>query len=160
MTTIAPSADIATALRQVFPGPVWHGPSLSDLLGGVSAQQAAAHPIRGAHSIWELVLHVASWAQIARERLAGDAEPPSPERDFPAVGDATPPRWAEAVARLERVYEHLADEAAALDASALAAVLPGRAYTARALLDGVIAHAAYHGGQIAILRRALGVAAS
>jgi hypothetical protein len=37
-------------------GEAWRCPSLRDLMGDVSAEQAAARPIAGAPSVWELVL--------------------------------------------------------------------------------------------------------
>ena len=43
-------------LKRAFEGTAWHGPSVSEVLAGVTAEQAAAHPIAGAHSIWEIVL--------------------------------------------------------------------------------------------------------
>ena len=49
---------IRNQFRRAFEGEAWHGPSVLALLDGVTAQQAAAYPIPGAHSIWELVLHL------------------------------------------------------------------------------------------------------
>lgn len=45
-------------LKRALEGEAWHGPSVLESLAGVSADEAAAHPISGAHSIWEIVLHV------------------------------------------------------------------------------------------------------
>lgn len=47
-------------LERALEGEAWHGPSVLEILEGVTAAQAAAHPIAGAHSIWELVLHLCS----------------------------------------------------------------------------------------------------
>ena len=44
-------------LRRVFEGEAWHGPAVLEVLAGVSVEAAAAHPIPGSHSIWEIVLH-------------------------------------------------------------------------------------------------------
>lgn len=65
--------QIATAIRAALTGPRWHGPVLSDLIGDVSASEAAATPIRSAHSIWEIVLHLA-----AGQRCPPRASPGSP----------------------------------------------------------------------------------
>ncbi|MGH7678113.1 MAG: DinB family protein, partial [Gemmatimonadaceae bacterium] len=79
-------------------GPMWHGPVLADLVGDVTAQQAAARPIPGAHTIWELVLHVTAWNEIARERLIGSAKAdPTPEEDWPPVRDTSPEAWRSAL---------------------------------------------------------------
>ena len=47
---------LADQIRRAFRGESWHGPSVLEVLAGVSAEDAAAHPIAGAHSIWEIVL--------------------------------------------------------------------------------------------------------
>ena len=45
-------------LRLSFEGEAWHGPSVLEALDDVTADVASAHPIDGAHSIWERVLHL------------------------------------------------------------------------------------------------------
>jgi uncharacterized damage-inducible protein DinB len=49
---------INSQLERAYEGEAWHGPSLRELLDGVSAAQAASRPIPNAHSIWELVNHI------------------------------------------------------------------------------------------------------
>ena len=68
------AAKLAARIERYVTGPMWHGPVLADLLDGVPHDRAAAKPIAGAHSIWEIVLHVTAWAEIARLRLAGQAD--------------------------------------------------------------------------------------
>jgi len=81
---------LANLIKRAVTGPAWHGPSMDQVLDGVSAAQAAAHPIAGAHSIWELVLHAAAWAEISRDRLRGERiADPSPEEDWPPLTATT-----------------------------------------------------------------------
>lgn len=135
---------------------MWHGPALADLLEDVSASDAAEHPIQGAHSIWELVLHVTAWSEIARERLAGSAKAdPTPEEDWPPVKDTSAESWRAARQRLKDAHRELAEEVAVLDDSSLIARLPGKDHTALVMYHGIIEHDAYHGGQIALLKKAL-----
>ena len=63
------AAQLSNHIKRTVAGPMWHGPSLDELLASVSSDQAAARPIAGAHSIWEIVLHVTAWAEIALARL-------------------------------------------------------------------------------------------
>lgn len=49
---------LAEQLARALEGEAWHGLSVLEVLAGITAEQAAAHPIAGAHSIWELVLHL------------------------------------------------------------------------------------------------------
>ena len=62
---------IVDQMDRAFAGDAWHGPSLASLLEGISAEDAAKHPVRGAHSIWELVNHIAAWNSIVRQRAEG-----------------------------------------------------------------------------------------
>ena len=136
---------------------MWHGPSLSDLLEDVNAQQAAARPIRGAHTIWELVLHVTAWTEIARERLAGSAKAnPTPEEDWPPVSDTSADAWRAAVERLKEAHRELGAITAAMDDSTLIGRVPGKDHSVLTMMHGIIEHDAYHGGQIALLKKSLG----
>ncbi len=44
-------------LRKGHSDDPWHGPAIADLLADVTAGEAVAHPVPGAHSVWEIVLH-------------------------------------------------------------------------------------------------------
>jgi len=135
---------------------MWHGPSLADLLGDVTAAQAAARPVAAAHSIWELVNHITSWTEICRLRLKANQPPDAtPEQDWPPVTDTSPDAWRNAVQRLKAAKRELAEDVAALDDAAIVARIPTRDHTVLAMLHGIVEHDAYHGGQIAILKRAL-----
>ncbi len=67
------ASRIADQLRRAFDGDAWHGDSVLEILNGVTAAQAAARPITHAHSIWELVLHIAAWDGVVLRRLGGAA---------------------------------------------------------------------------------------
>jgi len=135
---------------------MWHGPALADLVGDVTAEQAAARPVAGAHSIWELVLHMTSWTEVVRERLVGSAKSePTPEEDWPPVRDQSAEAWRGAVERLKDAHRELAADVSQLDDSMLIGRVPGKEHSVLAMIHGVVEHDAYHGGQIAILKRAL-----
>ena len=148
---------VAEAIERAVSGPVWHGPSLSDLVGDVTAEQAGQHPIAAAHSIWELVLHVTAWTEIVRQRLVStSAVEATPEQDWPHVGDASAEEWRAAVQRLKDAHRELAEDVAVLDDSRLIGRVAGREHSVLAMVHGIIEHDAYHGGQIALLKRAMG----
>jgi uncharacterized damage-inducible protein DinB len=154
---MTPITRLADHVRRTLHGPMWHGPAMLEVLDGVSAAIAAARPVSGAHTIWELVLHSAVWAEIARERVHGRSpQSPPPAEDFPAVTDASEAAWAGAVSTLRSSYEALSATVASLSEADLARVVPGAEtpHTVRDLLYGVIEHGTYHGGQIALLKRA------
>jgi uncharacterized damage-inducible protein DinB len=135
---------------------MWHGDALMDLIGDVNAEQAAARPVAGAHTIWELVLHVTAWTEIVRERLIGSAKSdPTPEEDWPPVTDKSPEAWRSVVERLKEAHRELAADIGKLGDSDLIGRVPGKDHTVLVMIHGIIEHDAYHGGQIAILKKAL-----
>jgi uncharacterized damage-inducible protein DinB len=72
---------IKDQLEKAFYGGAWHGPSVLESLENISAEQAASKPVRNAHSIWEIVLHINTWQQCTQKRLSGENYEPSPEED-------------------------------------------------------------------------------
>src|SRR5450432_2781890 len=60
---------ILDQLHRAYDGPAWHGPALREILAGVTWQTAALHPITGAHTIWELVLHLTVWMSVVTRRI-------------------------------------------------------------------------------------------
>ena len=146
---------LAHRLERTVTGPMWHGPALDEVLADITPAQAATRPIEGAHTIWELVLHITVWADIARARLEGPVCDPAREQDWPTPMGTGPAEWRAAVTRLREGYLTLAAFARGLDDTALAAPVAGQQYSASAMLHGVVEHGAYHGGQIALLRRAV-----
>ena len=108
-------------------------------------------------SIWEIVLHVTVWADIARARLKGQATgDPSPEENWPPVSATGPDDWRLTIARLGGSHRLLAADVRALEDQALDAMVPGLEYSVSVLLHGVVEHGTYHGGQITLLNKALG----
>jgi uncharacterized damage-inducible protein DinB len=151
---------LANAIEEAITGPVWHGPSLGELLDTIVAADAAAYPIPTAHSIWELVLHMTSWAGLVQGRLAL-ATPllePTDAEDWPTQ-PATPSsdEWQRATKELTAAYRRLGAEVRTLSVETLVKRVPSRQHSVKVMLQGVVEHAAYHGGQIALLRRAVNV---
>lgn len=148
---------VADAIERSVSGPMWHGSALADLVDEVTAEQAARRAIPGAHTIWELVLHVTAWTEIARERLIGSANAdPTPDEDWPPVPDQSPEAWRATLERLKTAHRELAADVAKLGDSDLIGRVPGKDHTVLTMVHGIIEHDAYHGGQIAILKKALG----
>jgi uncharacterized damage-inducible protein DinB len=142
-------------LQRSFDGEAWHGPSLRETLDGVTAEEAAQHPIPGAHSIWELVLHLAGTYSLILRRLNGDATDLSPEEDWPTVEAPTAANWTAAVNVLRSLNEQLRAAVRRFNQDALDHLMGNRKYTAYAQFIGVSQHDLYHAGQIVLLRRAL-----
>src|ERR1019366_4420402 len=89
---------ILDQLHRAYEGPAWHGPALREVLAGVTSQTAAQRPIPGAHTIWELVLHLTVWISVPTRRIAG-AEIPTlpPDQDWPAAPEPSESGWQQAL---------------------------------------------------------------
>ncbi len=148
---------IADRIRRTLTGPMWHGDAIRSLLTGVTPAQAVARPVKGAHSIWELVLHITAWANIVRERLSMREQPaPTDAQDWPGVASTPDEKaWTAALARLMSSHEILATTVEKFEERALDSTVPAQSYSVAEMLTGVVEHGTYHGGQIALLKRAL-----
>ncbi|HEX5733284.1 MAG TPA: DinB family protein [Blastocatellia bacterium] len=148
---------IRSQIRRALEGEAWHGPSVKELLAGVTAEQAAAHPIAGAHSIWELALHIGAWEKIARLRIQGEGQnTPTDEEDWPPVRDTSEQAWKATIEELERGNKALREAVGVLDPAQLDDIIPVHNYSIYFLVHGVVQHTLYHAGQIALLKKALG----
>ena len=101
------TARIADQLKRAFYGGAWHGDSLFEILTGVTAAQAAARPIKNAHTIWELVLHIAAWDAAVRRRMTGVAVQLSDAENFPPVTDTSDAAWGRTLEDVRRVHDEL-----------------------------------------------------
>lgn len=146
---------IADQLRRAFDGDAWHGDSVLEILRGVDARTAAAHPVAGAHSIWELVLHITAWDEAVRKRMFSDVLVEVDDADnFPTVVDASEAAWAKAVERAKKTHEELIAAVTQFPESRLSDPIPGKDHDFSNMLLGAVEHELYHAGQIALLKKA------
>jgi uncharacterized damage-inducible protein DinB len=153
------TARIADQLRRAFQGDAWHGDSLLEILDGVTAAQAAARPLKHAHTIWELVLHITAWDSAVLRRLAGAAVDLSDEQNFPSVMDPSENAWRRTIEQARKVHNELVQAVEAFPDERLAEKVPGKKsepdwYDFYYMLHGVVQHELYHAGQIALLKKA------
>lgn len=146
---------IIDQLQRSIEGDAWHGPSIGEIVQGVTATQAAAHPVPGAHSIWELVHHATAWVRAVHARVLGNVAEPEGEADWPPVRDASEDAWRGALEDLRRAQSELIAALRTLSDADLDARVPNRDYDRTHLLHGLTQHYAYHAGQMALLKRAL-----
>jgi|SRR5712672_355617 len=147
---------IAGQLRYAFEGKAWHGSAVMELLQGVGAAQAGSHPIKGAHSIADLVMHIGVWEQVALDAIKGTPMPKAlpPEQDFPAAATGQESEWQQEVQQLADRNRRLCNAIESFGDERLEEIVPGRKYNFYTLLHGVVQHSLYHAGQIALLRKA------
>ncbi len=146
---------IIDQLKRAFDGEAWHGPALMEILDGINAETGAARPIASVHSIWELVLHVAGWEDVIIRRIVhGKPAELSNEENFGgAISDHSESAWRNAVKKLQEKHSELIKTVSSLPEARLNDPVPGRDYDNRFMLLGAVQHIAYHGGQIALLKK-------
>ncbi len=151
------SHRIADQLRRAFGGDAWPGSPLSELLAGINAGEARARPLPSAHSVWELVLHIDVYLQVGFSATEGVPMPQlyGTEGDWPAVRDDSEAGWTAAHDGMFQNAERLAKAIERFDDAKLQATVPGRPYDFYYLFHGIVQHSLYHGGQIAMLKKAL-----
>jgi uncharacterized damage-inducible protein DinB len=142
-------------LKTSFEGPAWHGPSVMEVLEDITPEQAATHPLSGAHSIWELVLHLAATYRVVLRRLERDDAPLTPAEDWPPVPAPTASSWKDAVGSLQQLNQQLRTAILGFSADRLDQPLASESYSPYTQFIGVTQHDLYHAGQIALLRKGL-----
>ena len=162
-------ADLLGALDQAFDGDAWHGAHLREAVASVDAAGAAWRPAPGRNTIWELTLHCAYWKVEVVRRLDGDLPPVTPEvavpvgtpftdladwQPGPSHGAADDDAWQRDRARLAASHRALRQTVARLDPARLDR--PSRSegpFSVAAMIQGIVLHDTYHGGQIGLLAR-------
>jgi hypothetical protein len=153
-------ARLVDQFEREIQGQPWHGPSLTTILDGVTAAQAAHAPSRDTHCIWEILVHMTGWKrEVSRRALGHEAAEPA-LGDWPPIGQPTDARWREAQADHLRAQRELLDIVRGLPDAALNTKVPGNAaafvgagLSITATLWGLVQHDVYHAGQIAILKK-------
>jgi uncharacterized damage-inducible protein DinB len=152
--------QLVAELSHAHAGDPWHGPSRAAVLANIGWADAARRPPGGAHSIWELVLHMTSWTrEVARRLRDGVARPPE-LGDWPAAPEPSEAAWSAARAALDQAHVELIaslrtvpDQRLDENVGAERDAPLGAGVSYRVMLHGLAQHDAYHSGQIAILAR-------
>jgi uncharacterized damage-inducible protein DinB len=156
-------AYLVSDIRTLITGDAWHGPSWSEVLQGLNAQQATRRVLPAVHTIYELAHHTAAWAAEVARRLGGKAPSLPAEGDWPpsnaSVDDV---EWHRVVEGLTSAHNELFAAIERFDSSRLDERIGttrdaplGSGVSYRATIAGILAHTAYHAGQAMMLRRAL-----
>jgi uncharacterized damage-inducible protein DinB len=148
---------LADQIRRAFEGSAWHGDSILELLADVNAKTAAVRPIKDAHSIWEILLHIAAWDDVVSRRIGGTAVTLTDELNFPAVTDTSEAAWSQTIETTKKTHHELIRAVAGFPDSRLAEQVPGKTqnyYNFYYMFSGIVQHELYHAGQIALLKKA------
>jgi uncharacterized damage-inducible protein DinB len=153
---LSETVRLADQIRRAFEGEAWHGDSVLELLTGIAAAQAASKPIPDAHSIWELILHIAAWDGAVLRRTQGAAVTLSDKENFPSIKDTSEAAWNKALDAVRGTHDELVKAVAAFSDSRLQEQVPGKSesyYNFFYMFSGIVQHELYHAGQIALLKK-------
>jgi uncharacterized damage-inducible protein DinB len=132
----------------------------------VSAELAGKRIDGFPHSIWQLINHMNYWMDYEIKRVAGHA-PPYPEHAAQSwleeAAPSTESDWSDLKVEFDALLRKISDLAqspADVLAREVKATHPSHAKVAsslQAVLWQILAHNSYHTGQIALIRRCLGI---
>ena len=112
----------------------------------------------GAEAVEELVAHVEAWERAVLRRLGGDsAQIYNTSEDWSPPANASEEDWRAAKEKLSETYRALREAVLALDDERLDEPILPEMSTRYVSLHGVIQHTLYHAGQLALVRKALGL---
>lgn len=146
---------ISGQMTQAFEGGAWHGPALLEILDGIGAETAAARPIASAHTIWEIVLHLAATQKLMLWRMDGAVRELEPEEDWPPLFDATEERWRETIELLQKQERQFRAAVERFPARRLDLPLIPGGSSAYNNFHGYVQHTLYHAAQLMLLKKAV-----
>ena len=139
---------IADCYRAATIKGAWYGPTLAELLARISPELAPKAPLPGAHSIAALLQHLLLWNE--RIRNTSDSNP-MPRWEAEKEWDEPPIPWNALVTRWNQTRDMLEEKIRHFPVEDLGKRVPGRDYSYETLLYGIVQHAIYHSGQIAMV---------
>jgi uncharacterized damage-inducible protein DinB len=145
---------LAKQMQLAFDDEPWYGPSLTSVLDEIPRKRIHEHPIPGAHSIAELMVHMAHWKEVVLARLDGDPVSDANPRDWARL-DSKSATYSAVRNRLEAAHHTLMERVAEFTDADLAVQVAGNNLDRDELLQGILQHDIYHTGQLAVLVKAL-----
>lgn len=124
-----------------------------ELLENIDEAQARARPIKGRHTIWEIVNHCTFWTEAATGAISGEEMPPRGD-DWPPMGEGEK-AWREDQGNCRGSLDRLIESVRSFDRGMLHEMVPGQhyPYSFFKMFFRVAYHNIYHAGQIAILKK-------
>lgn len=157
------NAFLIDELHRAFDGDPWHGPSVTQTLAGLGVAQALARPLPEGHTIAEIVAHLTVWVSEVGRRISGHPARDPIEGDWPLPRAVDEAGWAAMHLEFANAIARLVEAVAGFPESRWDDLVGdernpalGTGVSYAQTVSGVVQHLAYHGGQIAMLRKAVG----
>jgi len=148
-----PAGTFNRILDEGYGPGAWYGSDLRAAVAGVTPATAFRRPGEGRHNIAEVALHHAYWAGQIAAKLTGSPAAPFPVdgEDWFDVSDESRLSWGAITAALEASQQRLSQAVSEIASGARTSPL-GEAERFD-LVVGITGHAAYHAGQIQLLKK-------
>lgn len=153
--TTQATTDTSTLLRILREGygpGAWHGPDMRAALADLDARSAFRRPAPGRHNAAEIAVHHAFYLRSVAERLSGVTQPPFPFEgdDWFDLDDERKMKWSKIVKLVESLQEQLVSVVKSIGDGTVES--PKTAADQLELVLGITCHAAYHAGQIQLVK--------
>ena len=148
--------NIASLFENLYNGDPWIDVTLKQTLSGITAKDAAAHPLDKCNSIWQLVNHLISWRLNVLRRVQGEVITTPGNNYIREIADTTDATWEETLKKLEYSQEKWLAFLKSFKSADFSKVYPNNQMNYYEHIHGIIQHDAYHLGQIVILAKCLG----
>ncbi len=149
----------AQQLSKAFSDLAWGnhrmGVAIVATLTGLTAKTAATRPFPGCNSIWELAEHMIGWRSATLLTLQGISVPPDDDNYFVRIDNRNEQAWRQCCQRFEQSCRQWLAFLPSVTRSYLSAQSMEPGYTNYDLILTVLAHDAYHLGQIQLVHRLL-----
>ena len=151
-----PAATFNRILDEGYGAGAWYGSDLRTAVGDVTAADAFKRPAKGRHNIAEVALHHAYWATQIAAKLTGEAPAKFAldGEDWFELKDDSKLSWKKVAATLEQSQQRLSQ--AVSETASGARVSPLGEAERFDLVAGIAGHAAYHAGQIQLIKKLIG----
>ena len=144
---------ISRQYELVLHGDAWHGDAIWKILDGISAECAAHRPLAECHTIWEIVMHMTFWEDVATRRLYSERAGLDEALNFPSMPSITDANWQKTLERFRASNEQFAKALSKLDPARLDELSAAGKRSFYDEAHGLIQHNVYHAGQIALLKK-------
>lgn len=144
-----------TSFTQLYEKGAWFGDTYMEKLADVTEKEAFTPPMKGVHTIAELVAHVIYWRSPIIKKLKGD-------KDYTASVDS-PENWVSLDKLKSKGWKKILDDFAASQKELLKLLKdakpgfykeeysPGNSWDY--VVDGIVQHDVYHLGQLALVKK-------
>jgi len=148
-----PAATFNRILDEGYGPGAWYGSDLRAAVSEVSAEDAFKRPAKGRHNIAEVALHQAYWAGQIASKLTGQPAAPFPldGEDWFELASEKTLSWKNVAATLDAAQQRLSQVVSEVASGARTSPL-GEAERFD-LVIGITGHAAYHAGQIQLIKK-------